>query len=51
MSLFARKNDPISNAEKAEGDVKKSPNGSLAPNKPIGDTALLPPFFRTLLDT
>jgi hypothetical protein len=51
MSLFARKNDRISNAEKAEGDMKKSPNGSLAPIKPVGDTAVLPAFFRTLLDT
>jgi hypothetical protein len=50
MSLFGRKNDPISNAEKAEGDMKKNPSGSLAPNKPEGDTALLLAFFRTLLD-
>jgi hypothetical protein len=50
MPLFAGKNDSISNAEKAEGAMKKNPKGSLAPNKPAGDTALLPAFFRTLLE-
>ncbi len=49
MSLFAGKNDPKPNAEKAEGAMKKNSNGSLAPNKPAGDTPVLPAFFRTLL--
>jgi hypothetical protein len=50
MSRFAGKNDPISDAEKAEGDMTNNLNGSLAPKKSTRDTSLLPAFFRTLLE-
>ena len=51
MSLFAGKNYPISNEEKAESDTKKNPHVSpLDPAKPAVDTASLPAFFRALLE-
>ena len=46
MSLFPGKNDPLHNAEKAEGAMKKNSNGSLAPNKPAGDTPVRARVFQ-----